>query len=288
VTHALEPRLSHPLLWALEELLGVPIADVADLTGVTRAAIYRLRRGQSAQARHVSKLQSLLERTIARVALDGDDFARHHPYVDSAKWRDHRRHVFAVANAILSESRRPSLKSTEIRELLLKVVGPSGHSEEDVLQRMKPFDGKHVRRVARELGVRVTSRDDERYWLPPSLAPALHRSARVKLRTRRSKEVWSIVERLLSAVPVDGEGYGWMPVAEIEALAARRGVSRQILYRVARDVDIPRKTVGFGRGKRTAWSLPALTKLQSIAAHDSPDSDDDDVGAPTIVDESDQ
>lgn len=58
---------------------------------------------------------------------------------------------------------------------------------------------------------------------------------------------------------------GAVEVAKIQGMAETRSISWRTLQRAANDLDVKRKTQGFGKGKVTAWSLAVMSEKHKRA-----------------------
>jgi hypothetical protein len=263
----LEPRESHPLLWALEDIIGLTLDQISAGVDISRSVLVRIREGRTPKRDQVVGLAAFVRKYADRIARDMSPapmFTRKLPEPPFRYWHrspelyEWRRATFNMLNQLIKIYTHPAItpptKSTLGHELIA-VVG-RGKDRDLIFSHFRSTQRGHLRKLAKRIGIREQRKDDVVYWLPPEDLPNI---SNLKLpepaphfkRTPRSLAIQNALWSFLHDYP-DG-----VDSKEAVAYVMRRAkTSRPAVFRAARDLCIVREMSGFGPTKKSMWRLP--------------------------------
>jgi hypothetical protein len=267
--HNLEPKLLHPYIWALTDILGLSIPVIAKRARISRGVLDRAAEGRPPDDATLRKLRPLL--TIAL----NEALEHHSPHLKQGermplafrfwytheRFREHRQHALDLVEWIkdaYGANEPRTFKDTDLSAAILQHVG-AGEWRQRVMAALKAFHKKSsVKRAAKRIGVRELWKDGKCWWLPPKditpmavKRPPMPKVARPKSTSPKSYKVQMALEALLAT-----RDEGIPALDAIDHVKARTGCGTGAVYRAARDLCVIREHTGFGPSKVTRWYSP--------------------------------
>jgi transcriptional regulator with XRE-family HTH domain len=276
MTIKIEPRSTHPYLWALRDVLGLQIAEISRRSGVSRPRLSRMDLQDSPSSADADALRKLANEVMDQLSREASpkptDRTRklekpfRYWYL-SAELRAYRQSVYAVVRHVLDHWRPAPdmLHRTELSQLILAAVG-SGTLRSRVLLCLQDRTATSIERCATRIGIRraVDPVTRAEKWLPPSdVEPASGDLPAMQPRFAKPSSkmfrIQNMVESILSRNPAG------LPAADVVARVREKlKCNVTAVYRAARALSVLRQTKGFGPGKATTWIYePAARRLAS-------------------------
>jgi len=267
--HTLEPRLVHPYVWVLTELLGLSIPAISDRLEISRGILDRAMDGRPPSEDILRKLAKLISQTTQEIGAQRSppppkNNARlpipYRFWYIHEKLATHRRRTFDLINWILASygPSKPSYRDTELSEQILQLLGPRGEWRSKVLAGLRAFHKKSsVRRAAERIGVREEMRGGRCWWkapprdIVPLKAPPLPILPASPKTSPKTYKVQRALETFLARFD-----QGVSAAEAIAHVVEKTSCTPGGVYKAARDLCIMRETTGFGASKRTLWLLP--------------------------------
>jgi len=181
--------------------------------------------------------------------------------------RTYRRALFQVVVQVLADfPREPGAlpaedRDTQLRRDVIASVGRGRPAFDVVSDLRRAYRASSIRRAARALDVRVVAERDGQWWYPPAglVAPATSHQfgAPTPLprqpRSASAREVADAISVVLGRRP-ECTASGPYVVEMVKARLPH--VSQSTIYRIARVMRLVRSVSGFGRLKKSVWTLP--------------------------------
>lgn len=246
----------HPLLWALVDLVGLTERAVRVRARVSVSALANAQTGRRIADDAVVRMAALLRhQTDAMTDLMAD---RHRLDADVRAYRDG---LFLVLNAIHSEFRLgnpkppPERTDSDLGQDLLAAVDPRGSLPSVVVGALRRvYTATTVRRAARRYLVIRAHEDGRVYWHPP---PDVEQP-RFPLPVPTARRATTIAGRAIEGIIVRelARREDPTPARMVLVVALGYGHTHAAVYRVARRMNLVRRTTGFGPHKVMTWALP--------------------------------
>lgn len=264
----LAPIREHPLYWALSCIVGLSDAIIRKHAKLSYSSLERMRSGHELTAEVRLRLCRLLASTRDKIAEVTPPRDKSHGVVNA-----YRTAWFAVVNAILEQYQvTPDINVigvgyTPLQLQLLTFLWEQPNQQElrstSIFRFRKTYTKSQVATAAKKAGVRTSvDQHGEVWWHPPigwePTRPFDHPVAfelppepePIPPRSERIRKLHDFI--VIALGRTGGSALGRDVIKQMEA----KGYSRQTVFRAIRGLRIVRTTEGFGKNKKTLWSLP--------------------------------
>lgn len=249
--NTLAPVREHPLLWALQNTLGLSRSAIHKASSVTMAALQRMENGHPCKDNTLAKLI-----TLARKTMDTQTAAL--PKNLTPQFTHYMKACFATVNYIIDGLEAPPKpgRITNLGQRILDIVPVHGIRIAQVVAMLsRDHSASSIRRSAIHVGV-IAKKNATGHpsWYPPrGSGPRPY----VPLPTptpgrpvgKTQLRLWGLIERMLGRLPE----YEYMPLKEIMRRLAPHGFSKPTIFRVLKDMCLEKETTGFGPSKSTGY-----------------------------------
>lgn len=259
----ISPGIQHPVYWALTSLCGLNPRGVSNLANVSPVMVQRLAYGHDPAPEVLQRLLRVLESAVNTIAERDLEQSR---WSDVKFARDYRLAFYAACNEIVKTYRALTTKPPRMTDLANEVLAVIGPGKKRSLA-IAALRGLHavasVRRTARRIGVVEKEIKGQVFWLPPKLLeqqrdikhlpPPVPRPAPAK--TPKTQRLYDLIFNLMFDMP-DERACS----RDVVDHCMRHGYTKAQVFRVARLMCLQKEVVGFGKEKRSYWSLPPAPK----------------------------
>lgn len=276
-THTrLAPVREHPLYWALSCIVGLTDADIRKHSKLSYSSLERMRAGHELTAEVRLRLCRLLATTRDKIA-EITPPREKSPGVINA----YRTAWFAVVNAILEQYQvTPDINLigvgyTPLQLQLLNFLWdqPNNHElrSSAIFHFRKVYTRNQVATAAKRAGVRTSVDENGEVWWHPPLGweparpfdqpVAFELPPEPELIPPRSERIRRLHDLIVIHI---GKAGGHALGRDIVKIMESKGYSRQTVFRAMRGLKVIRASYGFGKNKRTIWSLPDAPPLDPV------------------------